>query len=35
VQNGLASRAGGICFEFDRDHLSPWASGVESALSGN
>src|SRR6476659_8226820 len=24
-----------ICFEFDRDHLGPWANGIESVLSGN
>src|SRR6476660_3558445 len=27
----LALRAGGICFEFDHDHLGPWTNGIESA----
>ena len=35
AQDGFAVRAGGICFEFGRDHLDPWANGIESALSGN
>ena len=31
----LVLRADAICFKFDRDHLAPWANGIESALSGN